>query len=344
MRAKEARRMKAFLFLLCMFGFSILLGTGVTGAMYGGRVRKSQVADRMIVGFMTLLAVAEMAHLTALFLGRSFSEGVFLFAAGAAALSLVSAGAWLWRKRGDSKKRKRAFGLRGKDVTPFAAGLFLVGALLVISQIVVITSGNFVNRAGDMTVETVQSFLRTDGLWQVNPLTGRAYEIGMPKRIQILGLPTFYGIACRIFGLSAAETVERLMPLVVLFLSYMAYWLLAGALFPKEGDGTKRMLFMVLVAAVFSVGDYLYAMDGFGLLYRGYRGVTIRNTVLVPYVLGLTLRNRWRLVWLCVAVEACIVWTLYGAGACLVVALGMRGLYGWQKRRADGWSEAGEEV
>ncbi|MCM1101294.1 MAG: DUF6077 domain-containing protein [Clostridium sp.] len=335
--------MGAFWFVLCMAGFSVLLGTGVTGVIYGGQARKLHMADRILVGFLTLLGVAEAAHLTMLFAGRSFAEGIAVFAAGTGVLSVFLGAVWLWRKRRAPGSRKRGSGWQGRDITPLVAGLLLVWTLLLISQIVTVWSGEHVYRAGDMTVETVQSFLQTDGLWQVNPLTGQAYEVGVPKRIQILGLPTFYGVLSRIFGLSAAETVERLIPLWVLFMSYLTYWLLAGTLFPKKQDRVGRLLFMVIVAAVFSVGDYLYGMDGFGLLYGGYRGVTIRNAVLVPYTLSLALRNRWRLVWLCMAAEVCVVWTLYGLGACAVVALGIWILWLWQRKRMESLGETGEE-
>jgi hypothetical protein len=95
---------------------------------------------------------------------------------------------------------------------------------------------------------------------------------------------------------------------------------------------------------VFCVGDYLYGMDGFGLLHCGFRGVTIRSTVLVPYVFGLAMRRKWKAAVLGIVAEACIVWTLYGMGVCLLVVLGMAAVRIWQKGRIKGFYEAGEEV
>ena len=70
-------------------------------------------------------------------------------------------------------------------------------------------------------------------------------------------------------------------------------------------------------------GNYMYGMDGFGVLSCGYRGVTIRNDVLVPWLLSLCLRKRWGAAILCVLAEACIVWTFYGFGVCAAVTAGM---------------------
>lgn len=332
--------MRAFLFLAGMILFSILLGTGVLGVLYGRQSGKLHMADRLLSGFMVILGLAEAAHLAAVFLGRSFSDAVFLFVMGVAVLSVFSAGVCVWlRTLGKEKRGRRASNQKGAEVTPLVAGLFLVFALSVIYQIVTVTSGDSVYRTGDMTVETVESFLETDVIYSVNPLTGRGYEGGVPLRIRIIGLPSFYGMLCRIFGLDAAELVWRLVPLLTLLMSYLAFWLLARTLFAEKKDGSKRLLFMALVAVVFCVGDYLYGMDGFGILYCGFRGVTLRGAVFLPYVFGAALRHRWKLAGLCVLAEVCVVWTLYGMGSCLAAALGMAALRMWRKSRVKSFPE-----
>lgn len=341
---------------------SVALGTGVLGILYGRRSRGMDMGDRLIVGFMAILGTAEAAHLAALFSGRAFADACRLFVVGIAALLLVSLGIWLWLRRGDVRKAQpkrggnrrtsggsasgsKAFGGSGGyiDGSPLSMGICLLFVILVIYQIVTVTSGDFVNRTGDMTVETVQSFLDTDGIYRVNPLTGGAYESGVPLRIRILGLPSLYGMLCRISGLSARELIWQRMPLFTMLMCYAAYWMLAKALFAGRGEEKKRMLFMALAAAVFCVGDYLYGMDGFGLLHHGFGGAAIRNLVLVPYLLGLAARHKWRPAFLCILAEICLVWTLYGMGVCLLVTGGTAALRLWQKRRAGGLHGAGEE-
>lgn len=348
---REALWMNVFLFLVGMPVIQVLLGSGTLGVVYGRRACKMHIADRLIVGFLVEIGLAEVVHLAAVVLGRSFSDVVFLFEAGMVVLGFVSLGVWLWQRREAGRGRRAGTGrlprtISGSDVTPVTVGLFLVFALLVIYQIVTITSGDYIYRAGDMTVETVESFLETDGVYQVNPLTGRPYEGGIPFRIQILCLPTLYGILCQIFGLPATKLVWELIPLHTLLMSYLAFGRLAHALLTEEKrrGRVERLLFMVLTASVLCVGDYLYGMDGFGLLYCGFRGVTIRNVVLLPYVFGLALRHRWKPMALCILAEVCIVWTLYGMGACLVVTLGMAALRIWQKKRNEGFDEAGKEA
>lgn len=366
--------MKALLLLGCLALVSELLGAGVLGVLYGRQSGKLYMADRLIVGLMTVVGTAEVVHLAAVFFAYSFTDAVKWFVLLTAALVLGSLGVRLCLARagqesvagghraGTGRRGRRQTGragIRGErrgrilaerpgwsgsDCTPFVAGVALAFALLVIYQIVTISSADSVYRVGDMTVETVESFLETDGVYRVNPLTGQAYEAGVPLRIRILCLPTLYGILCRVFGLQAAELVWRIAPLYLLLLSYLAFWTLARTLFSGEKDKEKRLLFIALVAAVFCVGDYLYGMDGFGLLHCGCRGVTIRNGILLPYIVGLMLRHKWKPAALCILAEACLVWTLYGMGACLLTALGMGAVYLWQKRCGRGFHEAGEEA
>ena len=67
----------------------------------------------------------------------------------------------------------------------------------------------------------------------------------------------------------------------------------------------------------------MYGVDGFNLLCCGWRGVTIRNLVLLPWLFSLCLRGKRFGILLCLAAEVCLVWTLYGLGVCAVVAVGM---------------------
>ena len=170
-------------------------------------------------------------------------------------------------------------------------------------------------------VETVESFLVSDGIYQVNPMTGMPYAEGMPLRLKILCLPTLYGSLCRWTGLEPGLMVQRIVPMAVLLGSYGAFSLLGRTLFPQEGR--MRALFLLLVSALMWAGAYAYGMEGFDLLCSGWRGVSIRGGVLLPWTASLCLRRKWPGVCLCVLAEACTVWTFYGCGACLAMAAGL---------------------
>lgn len=312
--------------------------------------RIGSLTDNMITGFLLTLGMAETGHLLMVFGHRPFSDAVICFVGEVVVCFLGSLWLLIRRNVGNGEERqrqKREFGgdreLAGKDITPTLVGIGLAFGLIVLFQVITVAFGDAVVLKGDQTLETVQNILETGKVYEVNPLTGQAYTIGVPKRIKILGLPTFYAILCRLAGIAAGDVqrggglcyilVTRWMPVTVLFLTYLAYWTIARVLFPTGRDREKRLLFMAVVAAVFFVGNYMFGMDGFMLLYCGYRGITIRNGILLPYTLGLTLRGKWKRTLLCVLAEASIVWTLYGMGMCVLVTAGMVCICLWLRRK-----------
>lgn len=290
-----------------------LLGRGVLRVLYRRPLPQDlDCADSVLVGSMIIIGLAEAAHMGAVVLERSFSDCVRLFAIGLVLLLLVSVVMLALGRRLERHNKASAGEIQG---------FFLLFCLMVLLQLLLIVTEQNVYLTGDMTAETVNSMLTTNGIYQVNPMTGQAYTEGIPLRLKILCLPTLYAIVCDIFGLGATQVVWTLAPALVLLGSYLAFYTVAKALFPEEGK--KRSIFMVIVALLLWVGDYLYGMDGFAVQYAGFRAVSIRMTILLPYTFGLVLRKKWKLVLLCILAEACIVWTFYGMGACLFVAVGM---------------------
>ncbi len=294
-------------------------------------MKKLFIGDYLIAGEILVIGLAAVAHLAGVFLGWSFSGCAMLL--GGCACAAIACGAVGWFLAGRRKGRNgssRRFRIsageeKGKltGTERLMAGAF---ALLVVTQLVFICVGDTAWRKGDMTVETVGSFLVQDGIYRVNPMTGEPYTAGIPSRLKILCLPTLYGSLCKFTGLSPGTMVYLVIPIVTLFSSYTAFGLAAVSLFPEEKGGKqreKRICFMTIVSILIWVGAYQYGMDGFNLLCCGWRGVTVRNLVFLPWALSLCVRKRWLPAVLCIPGEACIVWTLYGFGVCLPFVAGM---------------------
>lgn len=271
----------AFLLLLFMALVSYVFGRCALRVLYGSRQAQEMThTDCFLTGGIIVIGLAGAAHVGAVFSGRSFSDCVIWFGGMTVALLFASA-AVLWRDWHGKMKRKGTtiYAGRKRPEGP-AAAAFAVFTLLALLQLVWVAAAGQVYRQGDMTVETVNSFLTENAIYQVNPMTGQAYEAGIPLRLKVLCLPTFYGILCRIFGLSAWQVVWTVMPAIVLLGAYCAYYGLSKRLFPASLF--KRGVFMAAVALLFWVGDYMYGMDGFGLLHSGFRGTTVRAVILLP--------------------------------------------------------------
>lgn len=175
------------------------------------------------------------------------------------------------------------------------------------------------DRQQDQMVETVNTLVTTNRFYEINPLTGRAYEVGIPLRLQILSLPTGYAILCKVLGLPAYLVVWRLVPVLTLLLSCAVYDRIGRLLF----SGMQRWIFLGMVVFLWLMTNCTYGLDGFGIQYAGWQGVTIRGSILVPYVmLSFWRRKGWHVL-LCMVVEAAIGWTLYGLGVCALVVAGL---------------------
>ncbi len=297
-----------------------LLGNGVCRCIYGREYRKTTGGgESCLYGLCALIGVTEAAHLAGVFLHWELKRVALLLWAVAGMLSAVSA-LWLFVERLREKKtaesapkknaKETAAGIWSKrrEASVWLAALFGLSVLL---QIIVIVTQDAYYRDGNMTLETVQSFLAHDGIYTVNPLTGRPYEAGMPLRLKILSLPTLHASVGALTGLAGSWVVTRMWPVVVLILAYIA-WNALGRLIYRE-DKSRRYLWLLLLSFLIWMGDYAVPIDSFQLLHCGGEGTAVR-IVLVVFALEQAMQRRWLGAALAVLAEACVVWTLYGMG------------------------------
>lgn len=305
----------SILLCLCMLLVPWVMGSGILRILYRKADRKDLFAcDTLLTGWIAVIGIAEVTHLSAVFLHFSLTRCTMLFSVLIGFMTFASLILCFFSefKKGRDQEKK---------IFEKPSLLILFSVVLLFSQIIYILSSGYVYLSRDMTLETVVSFLYTDGIYQVNPLTGAAYEGGIPLRLEILCLPTLYSILCRLFSLDPRVVVWLVMPCVMLICCYGAFRCVARCLF---SDSKKRQdCFLASAAVLLWVGNYALGMDGFGVLYSGWRGVTIRNAVLIPYLISLCLRRKWKLAALCIVAEACLVWTFYGAGTCLLITVGL---------------------
>ena len=279
-----------------------------------------RISDILIGGSLIIIGLTEVAHLAGCLLGWSFLSVTDLLLAETVLFVLT---VLLVSLIGRKKKAKAVNGAAqsgsGKNEVNAGMQWILTGALafLILIQMLRILSGDRAWLEGDMTLETVNTFLAENAVYSVNPLTGTAYTAGMSFRLKILCLPTLYGTISRWSGMAPTDVVYRLIPCLTLGLGYFAYGKLGNAFF--EGNPIKMRTFLLMVGILFSTGAYMPGVDGFDVFYGGFRGVTIRAIVLVPYLIACLMEKKYFGAVLCILAEACIVWTLYGAGVCLLI-------------------------
>ena len=305
-----------------------LIGAGVWAVLGRKASNLVHMTDAWITGSLCCIGLAQVLHLLGAFGHLSLSRLLMLWRVSLAVLGILALAVVAVTRH---KHRERFRILPQKGGCFLLPGIFL---LTVLFQAVYVYCMPAVTAPGDITVETLHSFLATDGIYLVNPLTGQAYVQGMSLRYKILGLPTLYTLLVASFPVDGAVLVQNLMPVVVLAGSYMAYYRIARLLFGS--DLRKKYLFLILVGMIFWCGEGAVWLDGYAALHGAWLGTSIRNLVLLPYALSLGLERDLRRTWpgmvLCVLAEACVCWTFNGLGMCLLLLAVMGAVY-----KAAGW-------
>ncbi|MBQ8822383.1 MAG: hypothetical protein IJZ82_07045 [Lachnospiraceae bacterium] len=277
-------------------------------------------ADLYVTGVIACIGAAEVAHLAGLFLGLGMGTVSLIWGGFFALLLLFCILVW-WK-----------LGRRDRKLVPCHKGLPIGFLLLIFVQMLYIFCMQQLVTPGDITLETVTTFLQEDGIHRVNPLTGGAYINPLSMRYKILCLPTLYGAVCKLTGLLPEIAVCHIVPLIVLGGCYFSYYKLSGILFGKHLG--KRYTFLILVALVLWMLDGATYLEGYGLLQGGYMGTTIRGLILIPYTLQGGLSKQWWKCALCVLAELCVCMTLWGLGFCLLITTGLVILHWCEERKS----------
>lgn len=296
-----------------------LLGAGILIVIYGKASTPIHMTDAWITGGICCIGVSEALHLLGTFGHLSLSRLLILWHVMMALLvvAALTLAAVTYRK---NRERFQILPQKGRSfVLP---GIFLLSVLI---QAVYVYCMPALAVSGDIMVETLCSFQSSNGIYQVNPLTGQAYTQGLSMSHRILGLPTLYTLLATTFRVEGALFVQNLIPVAVLAGTYMVYYRIARLLF---GDDLRRKyLFLIIVSLIFWCGEGVPWLDGYGALHHAWAGTSIRNLILLPYALSLglqinrqkDLRHTWPGMVMCVLAEACVCRTFYGLGMCILL-------------------------
>lgn len=303
----------AFLLLL-----PLLLGLGIMTIVYRKKTRCFiGLSDCYITGLIACIGIAFVVHVLGYFSDTSLRRlGLFLLLL---LLSVTIIGA-LIGLAGVLKRKQNYFVRRNRESMSGFLPLAFLGILLV--QLLYVFCKNPLVIPGDITLETVQSFLTEDGIYRVLPLTGMPNESGVPLRYAVLCLPTFYAVLALGFGLDPELVVCHMVPVVMLGATYLAYERFGESLFGTE-QRKKKYWFLIMVSLLLFFSEGSVFLDGYGALHAGYLGTSIRNLILVPYTISVMLEKQYWKAVLCILAELCICWTFWGCGVCLALSLGI---------------------
>ena len=281
----------------------------------------------LITGFLILIGCAEAAHLITILTDKSLQTYtdlcvVFVVAGFLAYIFLLFLGYRTGKLKAGIKEvsgTKKywiwgilAFGIfAGVTVYHFCSG--------------------YVPQFQDAVYELVLGNLKSEKIMTLHPFLGTETEAAMPMRMRILGLSSLYSALITISQQSAYTIMCKVVPLVIWGLSILLYWEFSKELFP--GNTEKRWIFISMIALIYLITSGSTGLVGNRLFYSGFSGETIRAALLMPYTLYVCWHKRWGLAFLAILAEACLVWTTFGAGYCLLIAIVMFIIHCFLNRR-----------
>ncbi|HOO78914.1 MAG TPA: DUF6077 domain-containing protein [Lachnospiraceae bacterium] len=141
---------------------------------------------------------------------------------------------------------------------------------------------------GDFTVETVNTTLASNLIYENHPGMGTTFVYGITFRGKLVTLPLLYAFWSQLCGGHAAEVVYRIAPLWCLGLSYMVYSLWANLFFQKaENKEVKKAAFFVGIGLLNICGSFAPDCIFYYQMYCGFRGETFIYSILIPYAVYL---------------------------------------------------------
>ncbi|MBO4748682.1 MAG: hypothetical protein J5546_00030 [Lachnospiraceae bacterium] len=309
------------------------------GTLYvSGKVRGRKVLFSWIFGLLTLFAGFEVLCVPMILLEKNYVQvrTAYLIFCGA----LLALSAILFFVSGKAKKTDEEVP-QGDISKPeealwekrFSLFLWILFACLIAVQVFCVFYLSYED-GDDSFYVAITTFCNGEKpLYRIIPYTG--YPTSLDARHALAPFPVWVATLAELSGLSGAATAHVFMPLLIIPLTYVLYYLLGSRLLASKGqEASFRMpLFLCMVALLVLFGGYsIYSPENF-LLVRATQGKAVIANVVIPALLYLLMilleklergeKTSFRL-WLAVFMTmtaGCLCSTLGGILLCMLFSI-----------------------
>ncbi|MCR4618653.1 MAG: hypothetical protein K5669_10795 [Lachnospiraceae bacterium] len=284
-----------------------------------------RLCDYFSFGIILFFLIAGLSNAVSVFLSYSFDKSIRVFAVFLIIFLTVFYFLFIiWRffdvlgknagkddKSSVSTVKTETFNKKIYTVLISLSCLFSVGAILV-----AVFGKIYIN--GDQTLETVNSFLSTNQMYSVNPLTGLPYDGDFPARLKYMFLPFFYSVLCHTFDVDTMLLLYRIIPVYYLFAGYTIFVTIGDTLFKEKNK--KVLFYLVSVFLIFCAGTSTGSIE-FDIFHTGYRSGAFLIFIIVNVCASMILKKRFVACILPIVLEPLCASTRFGVGACFVMTL-----------------------
>lgn len=196
--------------------------------------------------------------------------------------------------------------------------LMIIAIVIAIAQIVTVSLGKNIPYSGDQTLETVVSFINTDYVYSVDPLTGLPYLNGYPFRLSLQCLPFLYSLICKFFALEPIRVVWNIMPAFWLVCGYLSIIRISNSLFKKM---SLKLLMLIFFEFLLWCSNVAYGATGFNVFHVGYSAMTVLELLLIYWTFDMLISQNIPVAILAIIVEPMVASTKFGIGACFFITI-----------------------
>lgn len=181
----------------------------------------------------------------------------------------------VWRR-----KKQVALQAERAKLSKTQIGLWLVFGILLLAQLVLSVLLAYEEGDDAFYVGISTTTESTDNMYQILPYTG--FATGLDARHGLAPFPIWIAYLARMSGIVSVTVAQIAVPLQIVLLTYVIYYLIAGHLFEENKKNVP--LFMVLVGIMFLFGGYsVYSAENF-LLVRASQGKAVLANVILPFL------------------------------------------------------------
>ncbi len=282
--------------------------------------KNKSICFSVVCGYAGLFAMAQMILVPGIFLKASLHTVVYIYQI----LSIAAAFAGIFLNRKNLKKVPSEIMSKIKCVKISEWMLFSIGVFLIFVQLVLSVCLVHQDADDSFYVASASTSVYTDTIFVYNPYTGLRYR-RLPSRYVLSPFSMYEAVLTKIVGTDVPYMVYTILPVVLLSLAYLVYWLWAKLLF---GDNRKQCaLFLIFISMVQMFSNYSIYTSGTFLLMRIWQGKAVLAGVLLPATAYMCSRlakeekGGWPIL-LCLQLASCLVSSMG-----IILSLLMTGIY-----------------
>ncbi len=333
--------MKTLLLIPFLLLVPLILGRGALTISDLITKDRSSFSESFALGYLLNLCIAGAAHILTVFRGKPLADAVRIYAILLIVFASIGYFSVLFvrLRRGlksvpekpaqkNPSKNTAAESVSGKGGAASAKGgpasrlflpaAFCVGILICLHLILLFLPGTL-SVFSDPTAEMTASLLGDQAPFSRSFLTGLPYQNGLPSRIRLLSLPTYYAILCRVFDVSPDLLLFRILPFFHYAVALAALHAPARALFPEKEKRPERLIFFTAALLLLTGTGFSASPEAFGSLRCAWSASFLLCMVLIPFLVSALSRKNFLTALVPVAAEAVLLWTWFGAGSCALI-------------------------